>query len=241
MVILPAIDLRGGQVVRLSKGDFSREKVYAPDPAQVAQEFIRLGARWIHVVDLDAARTGQRTNADAVRAICQVGDAQVELGGGIRDDESLAAALELGVSRVIIGSAAVKDWAWFDRLARRGDLAGKVALSLDARQGRLAAHGWVDASELTLEVVADRLEGLPLAALIYTDIDRDGMLTGPDLKRTAWLVQRTRLPVIASGGMSSLEDVRRCMDIGCAGAILGRALYEGRVSLSDACALVAGR
>lgn len=240
MVILPAIDLRGGQVVRLSKGDFSREKVYAPDPAQVAQEFIRAGARWIHVVDLDAARTGQRANAEVVRAICRAGAAQVELGGGIRDDESLAAALDLGVSRVIIGSAALKDWAWFDRLARRGDPYG-VALSLDARQGRLAAHGWVDASELTLETVADRLEGLPLAALIYTDIERDGMLTGPDLKRTAWLVQRTRLPVIASGGISSLEDVRRCMDIGCAGAILGRALYEGRVSLSEACALVAGR
>lgn len=235
MEILPAIDLRGGKVVRLSQGDYDRQTTYSLDPLAVAQAFVDAGARWIHMVDLDAARSGQRTNAPAISAVCSGVKAQVELGGGIRDDADVAAALEMGVARVIIGSAALKDWPWFEKLARRSDLAGKVVLGLDARDGDLAVHGWTEQSGLSLLTVARKARELPLAAIVYTDISRDGLLGGPDLARTEELVKATGLAIIASGGISNLEDIRRCRQIGCAGAIVGRAYYEGKVDIAQAC------
>jgi phosphoribosylformimino-5-aminoimidazole carboxamide ribotide isomerase len=213
--------------------------VYGDDPPAVAKQFLSAGARWVHVVDLDAARSGQRTNAQAiagVAAVCRQAGASMELGGGIRDDAAVQAALELGASRVIIGSAALKDWPWFERLVRRGDLAGKVALGLDARGGLLAAHGWTEQSALTVLAVAQRCVGLPVSAVIYTDIQRDGMFSGPDLATTRQLVE-LGLPVIASGGVGSLDDIARCKEIGCLGTILGRAYYEGKVDLAAACRL----
>ena len=240
MEILPAIDLRGGKVVRLSQGDYERQTTYADDPVSVARQFVSAGAGWVHMVDLDAARTGRRSNAEAVAAVCRSVPAAVELGGGIRDDEAVAAALTLGVARVIIGSAALKDWAWFESLVGRAEWAGKVALGLDARDGRLAVHGWTEEAGLTVAEVGGRARGLPLAAVIYTDIDRDGMLAGPDLARTGELMELCRLPVIASGGIRSLEDLARCRAAGCAGAIIGRAWYEGRVDLAAACTLGRG-
>jgi phosphoribosylformimino-5-aminoimidazole carboxamide ribotide isomerase len=239
MEILPAIDLRGGRVVRLSQGRYDRQQVYATDPAGVAGQFVSAGAKWIHVVDLDAARTGRRTSARAIAAVCRTGGASVELGGGIRDDAAVRAAFDLGVARVVVGSAALADWAWFQRLARRESLAGKVALALDARAGRLAVHGWSRQADLTVLEVAARAAGLPRAAVSYTDIERDGMMVGPDLETTASLIAETHLPVIASGGISSLEDIARCKEIGCAGAIVGRAYYEGRIDLAAACELAA--
>ncbi len=236
MEIFPAIDLRDGKVVRLSQGDYARQSVYAADPAGVAGEFVSAGAGWIHVVDLDAARSGRRTNADAIRSICRTA-ARVQLGGGIRDDEAVAAALELGVSRLIVGSAAVKDWAWFEGLARRDELVGRIVLGLDARGGKLAVHGWMEQTDLTVAEIARRAKSLRLAAIVYTDIERDGMLTGPDLDGTAELVETAGTPVIASGGISSLDDIARCKEIGCAGAIVGRAYYEGRINIEDACNL----
>lgn len=235
MEILPAIDLRGGKIVRLAQGDYDRQTVYGDDPLGVAKEFVSAGAEWIHVVDLDAARTGRRANGEAISAICGGGGARVELGGGIRDEAAVAEALALGVSRVIIGSAALKDWQWFAELACRNDLAGKVALGLDARSGELAAHGWTAPSGLTVTEVAGRARELPLAAIIYTDIERDGMLTGPDLETTAELVELTGMPVIASGGIGELSDIIGCKEIGCAGVIVGRAYYEGRIDLAEAC------
>jgi phosphoribosylformimino-5-aminoimidazole carboxamide ribotide isomerase len=237
MEILPAIDLRDGKVVRLAQGDYDRQTIYSREPAAVAREFLSAGARWIHVVDLDAARTGQRTNAEAIRSICAGVNAAVELGGGIRDEEALRAALELGVSRVVIGSAALKDWPWFERLVGGAEFATKVVLGLDARAGRLAVDGWTEQAGLTVAEVAERASGLSLAAIIYTDIERDGMLTGPDLERTARLIARTQTPVIASGGVRRLEDIARCREIGCAGVIIGRAYYEGRIDLEAALAV----
>lgn len=237
MEILPSIDLRDGKVVRLAQGDYERQTVYATDPLAVAGEFVSAGARWIHMVDLDAARTGKRTNAEAIRSVCAGVPAAVELGGGIRDEDGIAAALALGVSRAVIGSAALKDWAWFERLLGSGRLAGKIVLALDARDGRLAVHGWTEQADQTVTEIAERAAELPLAAIVYTDIERDGMLTGPDLDTTAELIAATGKPVIASGGIRGLGDVSACKEIGCAGVIVGRAYYERRIDLADACRL----
>jgi phosphoribosylformimino-5-aminoimidazole carboxamide ribotide isomerase len=144
----------------------------------------------------------------------------------------------MGVRRVVVGSAAIRNWPWFEKLVSRADLAGKVALGLDAREGRLAAHGWTEQSDLSVDELAGRCVNLPVAAIIYTDISRDGLLTGPDLAGTERLVQRTGLPIIASGGISGLDDILACKRIGCAGVIVGRAYYEGRVDLAEACRLV---
>ena len=234
MDILPAIDLCAGAVVRLAQGDYGRQTVYGADPAATARAFVAMGARWIHVVDLDAARSGRRTNADAIAAICRVAGASVELGGGIRDDQAVADALTLGAARAVIGSAALKDWAWFERLARRADLAGRIVLGLDARGGILAGHGWTASSGQNVLDVARRAKELPLAAIVYTDIQRDGMFTGPDLQTTQRIMDETHLPVIASGGIGGLKDILDCRDAGCAGAIVGRAYYEGKVNLAEA-------
>lgn len=236
MEILPAIDLRDGKVVRLTKGDYALQTTYSDDPASVAVSLERAGARWIHVVDLDAARTGRPTNTESVAAIRKAVRARIELGGGARSDQTVEQYLAAGADRVVVGSAALKDWAWFERLAKRRDLAGKIVLGLDARGGRLAVHGWRDAVEATPAQVAERVRGWPLAAIVYTDIDRDGMLGGPNFQATAEVIAATDVPVIASGGVSSLEDVRRCRQIGCAGAIVGKAYYEGRLDLAEAIA-----
>jgi phosphoribosylformimino-5-aminoimidazole carboxamide ribotide isomerase len=237
MEILPAIDLRDGKVVRLAQGDYDRQTIYHDDPVAVAKLFVQAGAKWIHVVDLDAARTGTPANAVAVCAVVQAvgADARVEFGGGARDTAAVQRMLESGVARVVVGSAAMKDWAWFEALVARGDLAGKLALALDARDGRLAAHGWTEQLDTSAADLARRARGWPLGAIVYTDIARDGMLSGINLQATAEIIRATDVPVIASGGVSSLDDVRQCARIGCAGAIIGRAWYEGKIDLAEAC------
>jgi len=240
MDILPAIDLRDGKVVRLRQGDYGAQTTYADDPVAVAKSFVAAGATWIHVVDLDAARTGRPTNTDAVAAVCKAVSARVELGGGLRDDATVEAALALGVHRVVVGSAALKDWEWFGGLVSRSDLAGRIALGLDAREGRLAVHGWTETTPTSALQIARRTRGWSLGAIVYTDIARDGMLTGVNLDATAGIVQATDVPVIASGGVSGLEDVVACRRIGCAGVVIGRAYYEGRIDLARAILLAEG-
>jgi len=237
MEILPAIDLCGGKVVRLAQGDYDRQTTYHDDPVAVARLFVQAGAKWIHVVDLDAARTGAPVNAAAVRAIVQAvgAEARVELGGGARDTAAVRRMLESGVARVVVGSAAMKDWAWFEAIVARGDLADKLALALDAREGRLAAHGWTEQLDTFAADLALRTRGWPLGAIVYTDIARDGMLSGVNLQATAEIIRATDVPVIASGGVSSLDDVRACARIRCAGAVVGRAWYEGKIDLVEAC------
>ncbi len=224
MIILPAIDLRGGRCVRLRQGDYSQETVFDEDPAAVAVRFQQVGATWLHVVDLDGAREGQPRNLDLIRAIVKtVGQTvAIEVGGGIRTTEAAATLLNMGVRRVVVGSRAVSNPAWLRDLT--GRFPGRVALGVDARGGRVAVRGWLEQTDLTAGDVAAAAGGLPLAAIIYTDIARDGMMAGPDVEATAELVKASPFPVIASGGVTTIEDIRRLKAVGVAGAIIGRAV-----------------
>jgi phosphoribosylformimino-5-aminoimidazole carboxamide ribotide isomerase len=235
MIILPAIDLRGGRCVRLRQGRFDQETVFAEDPVAVAKEFREGGAEWLHVVDLDGAREGRPVHLDAVRSIvAAVPEMKVELGGGLRTTESAEAALAAGVARVVIGTRALEDPKWFGDLSR--SFPRRVALGLDAQSARVAVAGWQVVTERTVAEVIKAVSGLPLAAIVYTDIARDGMMGGANVSATALVVKASPFPVIASGGVTRLRDVRRLRDAGCAGAIIGRALYEGTLKLEEALA-----
>ncbi len=237
MEILPAIDLRDGQVVRLSQGDYDRQTTYFDEPVEVVDRFLRAGVRWMHVVDLDAARSGELRNTGAIADVCKAvgSDIRVEVGGGIRDAAAIDRLLEAGASRLVIGSAAVKNPQWFERLLSDGTVEpAQLALGLDARDGALAAEGWTEQLSASAEDFARRFAGSGLGAIVYTDIARDGMLSGVSLGSTERIVSSTDVPVIASGGVASLEDIRRCREIGCGGAIIGRAWYEGRINLVEA-------
>ncbi|HET8618705.1 MAG TPA: 1-(5-phosphoribosyl)-5-[(5-phosphoribosylamino)methylideneamino]imidazole-4-carboxamide isomerase [Acidimicrobiales bacterium] len=237
MDLYPAIDLRGGRCVRLYQGDYGRETVYGDDPVSQAQAFAAAGAPWVHVVDLDAARTGEAVNRPLVAAIAAGVDVPVQAGGGVRDDGAADALLEAGVRRVVVGTAALDDPAWVRRLAARHP--GQVAVGLDARGRDLAVRGWVEGSGYDLVDVARRFGDAGLAALVVTEIGRDGTLTGPALDQLADVLAATDLDVVASGGVGSLADLRALAALEVdgrrpAGVIVGRALYEGAFRLSDA-------
>lgn len=228
--LYPAIDLKGGQVVRLKRGEMDQATIYADDPAAQARRFIEAGFSWVHMVDLDGAFAGKPANAAAVRAIiAAVPGAKLQLGGGIRSMETAEAWLEAGVSRIILGSAAVKD-PDFARTACRA-FPGRVALGIDARDGMVATEGWAETSDVSATDLARRFEDAGAAAVIYTDIARDGMLSGVNVAATAALARAVRLPVIASGGVAGVEDITALRDAaaGIEGVILGRALYDGRI------------
>ena len=239
MKILPAIDLCDGKVVRLERGDYDLQTTYGDDPAAIARVFADAGAEWIHIVDLDAAKSGRPTNTTAIAAIRDAVDIRLELGGGMRDEQTLRLALDAGVDRVIVGSAALKDLQWFEQLVAADDLSGRVVLGLDAREGMLAADGWTTQTECTALEVAQRASDWPLAGIVYTDIARDGMLAGVNITATAELISVTDVPVIASGGVASLDHLLACKEIGCWGAIVGKAWYEGLIDLERACKLTA--
>lgn len=232
MLILPAIDLRGGQCVRLRQGDYDRETVFGDDPATMARRWVEQGARYLHLVDLDGARQGHPVNGESVRRIVEAAGVPCQLGGGLRTEEHVAEALRWGVSRVILGTRALQDPDGCAALCQR--FPGQVALGIDARGGRVATRGWLHESEITALELARRCADWPLAALIYTDISRDGMLEGPNVEATAELARAVAVPVIASGGVTTLEDVGRLAQCGLAGCIIGRALYEGRIDLAAA-------
>ncbi len=238
MDILPAIDLRAGLVVRLAKGDYDRQTTYGDDPAAVAREFVQAGAGWIHIVDLDAARSGELVNTDVIAEVCSLARAagvRVQNGGGIRDRERIEMLLGLGVSRVVIGSAALKNWPWFEQLLADETIANEsIALGLDARDGLLAAEGWTKQTDIAATDLARRVSGSGLGAIVYTDIARDGMLTGVNVESTAQLISATDVPIIASGGVGDIQDIRDCLAINCSGVILGKALYEKKVNLTEA-------
>ncbi len=228
--LYPAIDLKGGQVVRLKRGEMDQATIYADDPAAQARRFIEAGFSWVHMVDLDGAFAGKPANAAAVRAIiAAVPGAKLQLGGGIRTMDTAEAWLAAGVSRIILGSAAVKD-PDFARAACRA-FPGHVALGIDARGGMVATEGWAETSDVSATDLARRFEDSGAAAVIYTDIARDGMLTGVNVAATAALARAVCLPVIASGGVAGVEDITALRDAGAGieGAILGRALYDGRI------------
>jgi phosphoribosylformimino-5-aminoimidazole carboxamide ribotide isomerase len=234
--LIPAIDLLGGRVVRLSRGDYAAATVYDPDPGAVARRFAAAGAPRIHVVDLDAARSGERGNEASIRAVVAAADtAPVQLGGGIRDPDGVKSAMALGVDRVVIGTAALRDPELVRDAAKRHP--GRIVVGIDARDGRVAVEGWLETSETTALDMARRFEDAGVAAIVHTDIARDGMLSGPNLEATAQLAESVSIPVIVSGGVASLDDVKRAAALaprGVAGVITGRALYTGDLDLDRA-------
>jgi phosphoribosylformimino-5-aminoimidazole carboxamide ribotide isomerase len=241
--LFPAIDLRGGRCVRLYQGDYERETVYGDDPVAQAEAFAAAGAPWIHVVDLDAARTGDAANRAVVAAIAAAVAVPVQAGGGVRDDDAADALLAAGVRRVVVGTAALADPAWVRRLAARHP--GRVAVGLDARGRDVAVHGWTEGSGRDLVDLARGFDDAGVAALVVTEIGRDGTLAGPDLGQLGDVLAATGLDVVASGGVGTLADLRAlaALDVGgrhLAGAIVGRALYEGAFALPDAVAATAG-
>lgn len=240
MIIFPAIDLKGGQCVRLLKGDMQQATVFNDNPAAQARAFEAQGFRWLHVVDLDGAVAGKAGNAQAVESIIRAVGIPVQLGGGIRDAQSIERWLEGGVRRVILGTAAVKN----PDLVREAchKFPGSIAVGIDARQGKVAVEGWAKTSEVSALDLALRFEDCGVAAIIYTDIERDGALAGVNVEATAALARRLETPVIASGGVASLDDIRalrRHEGDGIEGVICGRALYDGRIEPKAALALTA--
>lgn len=229
MQIFPAIDLRGGQVVRLYQGDYDQETVYAADPCAVARGFLAAGARYLHVVDLDGARSGTAENLESIAALARQGGLFIEVGGGIRTQQRIEQYLELGVDRCILGTIAVKDFSFTKEMARR--YGAHIAVGVDARDGYVAVSGW---EERTAERGVDfcrRLRDAGVGTVIYTDISRDGAEQGTNLPLYEELVKIEGLSITASGGISGLEELRRLRDMGVDAAILGKALYTGRLDL----------
>ena len=234
--IIPAIDLLGGEAVRLSQGRYDEATVYESDPARVAAEFAAHGIARLHMVDLDGARAGAPVNGKSIRAIVEaVGDVPVQLGGGIRTLAAVEEALAHGVQRVILGTVALRDPQLVHDAAAR--YPGCIVVGIDAREGRVAVEGWLEASEVAAPDLARKFEDAGVAAIVYTDIARDGMLSGPNLESTLSLARAISIPVIVSGGVSSVDDLVSAsayVDQGIAGAIVGRALYTGAVDLAVA-------
>ena len=238
MQIFPAIDLRGGQVVRLYQGDYDQMTVYGADPCAVARDFLAAGARYLHVVDLDGARSGTAENFESIAALVRQGGLFVEVGGGIRTQARIEQYLELGVDRCILGTIAVKDFDFTKEMARR--YGAHIAVGVDARDGYVAVSGW---EERTAERGVDfcrRLRDAGVGTVIYTDISRDGAMRGANLALYRTLASRYSMDIIASGGVSSLEDIRALKEAGAAGAIIGKAYYTGAIDLAQAIALGEG-
>ncbi len=232
MQVIPAIDLRGGHCVRLRQGDYHQETVFGDDPAAMAALWEEGGAGRIHLVDLDGAKAGRPVNVEAVRAILGRVDVPCQLGGGVRDEATIATWLDAGIERVIVGTQALKDPSWFRKMAEK--FPGRLVLGLDAKDGRVATEGWLDVSSVDAGALAEGFDDLPLAAVVYTDIACDGMLAGPNLAMTEALARRLKTPVIASGGVGSLDDLERLSALPVAACIVGRALYDRKFSLIEA-------
>ena len=232
MQIWPAIDLLGGKCVRLEQGDYQRETVFSEDPVAIARSFQQQGAQYLHLVDLDGARDGKPTNHDTVREIVQAVDMQCELGGGIRDEATIATLLDLGLDRLVLGTSALKRAEWFREMCDK--YPGKLVLGIDARDGMVATDGWLETSSTPATELADDFRDSPLAAIVYTDIATDGMLAGPNLSAMAEMQQHVDVPVVASGGVTTVENVADLASAELAGAIIGRALYAGTITLIDA-------
>ena len=238
LIVFPAIDLKGGQVVRLAEGDMDRATVYGDDPAAQAQRFAEAGAEWLHVVDLDGAFAGESVNGGAVAAILRAFPGKVQLGGGIRNRDSVERWLELGVARVVIGTAALENPDLVRDAARAHP--GRVVVAVDAREGMVATRGWADVSDVQVADLARRFEDAGVAALLFTDVGRDGLLKGCNVEATVALARAVAIPVIASGGVTDIGDIhalRGHVADGIEGVITGRALYDGRLDLAEAIAV----
>lgn len=235
MDVIPAIDLLEGRCVRLYQGDYARSQVFNDNPADVARQWVEQGASWLHVVDLDGAKTGKIVNKQAITAIVQAVPVPVQVGGGLRDRTSVAELLDLGVQRVILGTVAVEQPQLVAELGQ--EFPGQIVVGIDARDGRVATRGWMETSEVLATQLAQQMQELGAAAIIYTDIHRDGTLQGPNLEALRELAAVVSIPVIASGGVSSVTDLLSLLALepqGVTGVIVGRALYTGDISLKEA-------
>jgi phosphoribosylformimino-5-aminoimidazole carboxamide ribotide isomerase len=242
MILFPAIDLKEGRCVRLIQGDMDQATIFNDDPADQAKQFEDQGFEWLHIVDLDGAFAGKPMNSDAIRAITRRITIPIQLGGGIRTMKTVENWLDHGITRVIIGTAAVKDPAFVREAAR--NFAGHIAVGIDARDGRVAVDGWAQLSEMSSIELGQRSQDAGVSAIIYTDISRDGLLKGLNIESTLALAQALTIPVIASGGLASLDDIERLTNPDCAileGAITGRALYDGRLDAKAALSLINAR
>ncbi len=235
MLIYPAIDLLGGRCVRLVQGDYAQETVFSDDPVSVAQSWVHQGADRLHLVDLDGAKAGRPVNGDVIRRIVKSVGVPCQLGGGIRTDADLADVFSWGVQWAVLGTKALQDPAWVRTVATQ--FPNRIVLGLDARNGFVATEGWLSTSTVKATELAKLVHDSPLAAVVYTDIARDGMMSGPNYDALAEMRSATTLPVIASGGVSNLEQARRLAESGTFGCIIGRALYEGQIKLPEVLAL----
>jgi phosphoribosylformimino-5-aminoimidazole carboxamide ribotide isomerase len=240
MQIYPAIDLRDGKCVRLKQGDYAQETVFGADPAAMAQRWIADGATYLHLVDLDGAKEGQPVNGRSVRAIVKAaGHVPCQLGGGLRTEFDIKEALGWGVARVIVGTKALQSPAWLAQMAQQ--FPGRIVLGIDAKDGKVATQGWLDVSEIGALDLARKCARPLLSAIIYTDISRDGMMQGANVAAMAEMAAAVPLPVIASGGVTTLDDVKRLQAAGLSGCIIGRALYEGQLNLREVVASLSGK
>ena len=242
MILFPAIDLKDGQCVRLRQGEMDQATVFNTDPVAQAKTFENQGFEWLHVVDLNGAFEGKPLNGPAVEAIFEAIHLPMQLGGGIRDIDTIAMWLEKGIDRVILGTAAVRDPDLVREAAR--DFPGCIAVGIDARDGKVAIEGWAETSEMNAIDLARRFEDAGVAAIIHTDIARDGVLEGLNLDATLELADAVSVPVIASGGLASIDDIKRLVEPACAkldGAIAGRALYDGRLDAAEALGVIAAK
>ncbi|MEM9019787.1 MAG: 1-(5-phosphoribosyl)-5-[(5-phosphoribosylamino)methylideneamino]imidazole-4-carboxamide isomerase [Planctomycetota bacterium] len=235
-LLFPAIDLRGGKVVRLTQGDYDRQTTYADDPLAQAKAFADAGSTWLHLVDLDGARSGRMEHLEVIRSICGVPELKVEVGGGVRTTEAVDQLLDAGVKRVIIGTAALRNWDWFTEIAHEAQYEERLVLGLDAKAGKAAVAGWQETTDLSAIEIARRVAGWQLGAIVYTDIAVDGMLTGPNVEATARMCAATDVPIVASGGVGTLDHLRALRDLPIQGAIIGKSLYENRFTIHEAIA-----
>jgi phosphoribosylformimino-5-aminoimidazole carboxamide ribotide isomerase len=240
LVVVPSIDLRGGRVVRLRQGDYADQLNYDVDPLTTARAFRAAGADWMHVVDLDGAKEGRPAQVALVAQVIEAFGLPVECGGGVRSTDDVRRLLDAGAARVVVGTKAVEDWAWFESLMRLDAFAHKVVLALDAKDGMVATRGWTQTSALRAVDVAKRAADWPVAAILYTDVAKDGMMQGPNLEHTRALADAGPIPVIASGGVGHVGHIRALRELPVWGAIVGRSLYEGKLDLEQAIRVARG-
>jgi phosphoribosylformimino-5-aminoimidazole carboxamide ribotide isomerase len=234
LIIVPSIDLRSGKVVRLQQGDYSRQLDYAIDPAEAIRSFAAAGAKWVHIVDLDGAKEGRPAQADLISKLAASSGLYVQTGGGIRTTQDIERLADGGIHRIVVGTRAMEDWPWFKSLVHEPRFAKKIVLAVDAKEGTIAVRGWTQSSGRKAVDVAREVSNWPLAAILYTDVAKDGMLQGPNFEQTRAIAEAGKVPVIASGGVGSIDHIRRLKEMPVWGIILGRSLHEGKVDLGEA-------
>ena len=234
LTIVPSIDLRNGRLVRLQQGDYQRQLDYDIEPIDAIKSFVSAGAKWVHIVDLDGAKEGKPAQTKLISQLASASGLSMQVGGGIRSREDIEQLIRAGVSRIVLGTRAMEDWNWFRGLVHEPRYSGKIVLAVDAKDGKIATRAWSETSQRTAIDVAREVSDWPLAAILYTDVAKDGMLQGPNFQQTRAIAEAGKVPVIASGGVGTLDHIRKLKELPIWGVILGRSLHEGKVDLAEA-------